>query len=493
MHNSVFQQRSNDETWGLEDLTEFQTQITAILNTLVLKYAPQAKQLKICDQFSKALALLRKGKADTNCWKQARVSRQAEKDDWISEKLEKLVFVPRTLVDALSFDIIMPHDATPLARSRKAEIETLEIFTTLYAIMLLETRKLFEVVVMAAQVTKILPKFKMSLLLSCLEGFLRNSVISGNTELIVGLDKLVQTWVRSNESFNTQTAQWGATFLFNWETTSRLDSEAGTLFGSIKSHSKDSAENPASHEFDLVHLFVNEVLDICVFGSTKASRLETLTVKKNVPSSGLGWLTIFQEDHPDASVSILQTRTIDTTTNNGFPRYANEFSLIEDETTMNAGCNDRFWKKYRHHHQKHQFREWIRNSFYSSDVKAKHKLLEKCHRAKNKLKELRQKLTKRGSDKASKRPKRGESPILRSEWHRSTGTVLVNPKLATQGNVDQKIILRDHSRDSYSVARFNEVFERTTYDDQYEQPPHRYENLRRKKDRFMFLFFGEEK
>lgn len=499
--NSGFLQKCNANSWDQTELCELKNHISAILECLILEYAPQEQQ-PLFEKFEKSLALLKRTKFDTRCWKQTRSLQKLHGDDWILEKLETLKFVPRTLLDALNFDVIMPQDASPFSKSRKGDIETLEVFTTLYAILLLEIKKLFELVVLFAQTAGIIKDLECPLLLGCLEGFLRNSVVSGNTELIVGLDKLVQNWTHSCESFKTKTVHWANHFLSHWKV-ARPETICETTFYSRRSL-EQASQNPKSYEFDLVHLFINEVMDICALDSLNAEVLEATTVKEKASASGLGWLTIFQDEDPHANPSTIQTRTIETSASNDFFRYQNNYSLIEDETTIIIGGQGHFWTRGRRNHEhRHtqQLRNWIRRGFHSNDVGAKHQILNKCQRAKNKLKDLAQKLSKSEGPQSQLRnnkvtPGKEPTQVLKSEWHRNAGTVRVAAKGAAidNKNNNQKSVTEERNHNShYHMAAFHEAFEATTYSDHYEHRPRRYENLRRKKDRFMFLFFGEEK
>ncbi|CUS22709.1 LAQU0S06e04258g1_1 [Lachancea quebecensis] len=496
--NTDFQKKCSTHCWDHFELAELKNHISAILECLVLEYAPQEQQ-PLFEKFEKSLALLKRMKADTRCWKQTRSLQKLQSDDWVLEKLNALKFVPRTLLEALNFDVIMPQDATPFSKSRRGDIETLEVFTTLYAILLLEIRKLFELVILVAQTAGIMKDLECSLLLGCLEGFLRNSVVSGNTELVVGLDKLVQKWTHSCELFKAKTIHWANRFLTHWKVT-RPESVNDTTFYS-RGSLEQASQNLKSYEFDLVHLFINEVMDICALDSLNAEVLEATTVKEKAPASGLGWLTIFQDDDPHANPSTIQTRTIETSASNDFFRFQNNFSLIEDETTIIIGGQGHFWTRGRRNHEHHhtqQLRDWIRRGFHSNDIGTKHHILNRCQRAKNKLKSLAQKLSKSEGSKSQFRNRRSApgketTPVLKSEWHRHTDTVRVTAKAAANGK-NPKSVAEDCNHNSYyHMAAFHEAFEATTYSDHYEHRPRRYENLRKKKDRFMFLFFGEEK
>ncbi|SCU77439.1 LAFA_0A01728g1_1 [Lachancea sp. 'fantastica'] len=475
--NDAFQEKCHVEAWGIEDISTFERQISSILRSFILEYAPQAKLSAMCPQFEKSVSLLKSLGTETCYWKQTRTSNSHEVDDepdWIMDKMRKLRCVPPTIVESLNFDVAMPANATPYARSRKGEIELLEIFTSLYAIFLTEIKKLFQSVLSVSRTTGILRNLDISLLVESLEGFLRNSFISGTSQLLVDLDKLVLVWAQDNEFFKENTKAWASRFIANWNT----DKNTGGL-GSTATVSTTNSCEATSPEFDLVRLFINEVLDICALGTCRRSEpLETLTMREKAPTSGLGWLTIFQEgddgeqaheDHANAITCEINSSEDEVT--DEFRQlqalYGGEFSMMEDETTMNViPESEHFWSRHKtHHHKPGQFRNWIKRGLRPQDVVQKHRIVEKCHRAKEKLKGFAHKVSHKE-----------QGPTLLSAWHKTAAN--------------------QHAPASTRPAYcFEEAFDRTTYGATFheQQIPRRYENLRRKKDRFMFLFFGEEK
>ncbi|SCU90663.1 LANO_0D09538g1_1 [Lachancea nothofagi CBS 11611] len=490
--NASFQDKCHRKVWANEELAGFQSQIVRVLKTLVLEYAPQTNSSPVCHQFNKALNALRRITSDTGYWKQTRRATASEEvgDDWILQKLQNLECVPLTIVESLKFDIIMPTMATPYANSRKSEIEILETFTTLYAILLMEIKKLFQSVVSISLVTGILPNLECSLLVGCLEGFLHNSFVTGSTELLVDLDKLVLIWTQAHISFRKQTENWAIRFIALWKP-DRSEQDLNTMLGSTV-----NTDEVTSPEFDVVRLFINEVIDICALSTDRGTDiLEAMTMKDKVPTSGLGWLTIFQDnDLNTGHLPSANTREIESFSGgetNGFQQlqalYGAEFSLIEEETTVNVlGESGHFWSRLHLHHESHQFRNWVRRGLRSTDVNQKHSLLDKCHKAKVKLRTL--------ADKFSHRSKKKEAKVqpVAELRQKTTVAVISGPQTDSARPNEPKITLLNECSSSY---RFEEAFDRTTFSGTFHDPPppRRYENLRRRKDRFMFLFFGEEK
>ncbi|CEP63676.1 uncharacterized protein LALA0_S08e08064g [Lachancea lanzarotensis] len=475
--NDTFQEKCQAEAWGAEEIATFERQISSILKSFILEYAPQAKLSAMCPQFEKSVSLLKSLSTETCYWKQTRNSaaRGVDEPDWIIAKMRKLRCVAPTIVDSLDFDVTMPANATPYARSRKGEIELLEIFTSLYAIFLMEIKKLFQSVISVSRATGILRNLNASLLVECLEGFMRNSFISGTSQLLVDLDKLVLIWAQDNEYFKENTKAWASRFVAEWKVEKDAD---GPETVTVRTRNSSEATSP---DFDIVRLFINEVLDICALGTCRRSEpLETMTVREKAPTSGLGWLTIFQEGDNGEQTHDGQVNAF-TCEINSSPEeevdeyrqlqalYGGEFSMMEDETTMNViPESEHFWSRHHrtNHHKPGQFRNWIKRGLRSQDVVQKHRIVEKCHRAKEKLKGFAHRVSHKERE-----------PVLLRTWHKATPAP------------------RDTKAPTKPAYRFEEAFDRTTYGTTFDehQTPRRYENLRRKKDRFMFLFFGEEK
>ncbi|SCU83343.1 LADA_0C10858g1_1 [Lachancea dasiensis] len=475
LRDTTFQNKCQREEWNQEDLIHFRSQITLVMKTLILKYAPQASLSPTCHQFDTALMLLRKLQAVTHYWKKSRRTQDVDaRGDWILYQLQKLQCVPPPIIESLNVDIMMPAFSTRQAKSSTGEIETLETFTTLYAILLMELKKLFQSMVAISETTGILPQMDCALLNGCLEGFLRNAFISGSTELLVDLDKLVLIWTQSSHALREGTGLWAHNFIDRWNLECP-DPKSSTVLGSTTNLSNCDRVRP---EYDLVRLFIREIADICMLGTEcRTELLESATLRVRAPNSGLGWLTIFQDDRPHTSRA-LTAREIETLSasqgchgHSGLQRlqglYGGEFSLLEDETTMNAtkvGPPVHFWSRNRHHrhrhHHSHHFRDWIKRGFRAADVGHRHRLVDKCHRANAKLKSLA---------------------------HRVYGC----DHLTLARQTTPVVTRRSHP--PHAAFRLEEAYDHTTYSETLYPLRRRYQNLRRKKDRFMFLFFGEER
>lgn len=467
----------------------FGKQIVSILRSLILEYVPTTDAHPLSRLFRESLKRAHHLQTNTGYSKHRRFSR-IEKDSTLLKKLEGLCHVPPTLLNSLNFGISMPQYGQNF-ESYREQIEAVEKLLLVYVIFLLEMKKLFEVTVAIARTSGVQVMVDHHLFLECLEAFLYSSVICRNAELIVGLDKLIKQWTQDDDQMKRLTKVWASNLIDHWDC-SGIRRAKNDVAQNCDSRNYN-AYSPIICEYDLVKLFVNEVIDICD-ENTVVPPSVTVKPSGSGPPSEFRWLTIFEND-ADNRISSIETCEIET--------FVSTDKADIDPRIWHAPTNVYDTKIAKRHHsdsRRHNLRTWFR-SLHSNDLGSRHKFLDKCHRAKCKVTRLVERLSFRsGTHRQDANRFKGscytdEQEDLSERSLRTSHGTKKRPKRSATGQV--QVMFHSAGKKQEQITslqdgtRFEDLFDRTTFSDLITEC-NRYERFKNKKKRFMFLFFGEE-
>lgn len=482
-----------------------QNQIVQILNDLVTEYVSTDIESSLLQMFLQSLVSLNGMMQLTNYRK------QLGGNEPYLEPLSSLKYVPPSLLKSMSFKIIIPKPSVkePDTHFSTQDIKIQEMFTMIYVTLLLEMKKLFE----QATYTSLAAELELpaQLILDCIEGFLTNTIETKNAEVVVGLDKLLKCWVGTDENLRRVVRDWANMMISRWDS---LDVEKGDV---------DDLE--IENKFDVGKLFISEILDICEAGNDFTTTVKVANSPKDgsVGSNrGLGWLTIFQNDAGNRLTG-KETREFEATLGEGSTSDIPFLTIGGTQRTL--ATFETKHTEVRHYH----VRDWFR-AFDSRLLPTKDKFWERCHRVKCKFLRVTNKLS---LHRRHRRMRRGMEKLKQlysqdAETHQSShsregkycsklDSIIIQRKnlerkkkkteVDEQRNDDSKdncvcdggeeegeeeeeeVVVE--KEDCNQFAKLDEIYEKTTFSDLREKLS-RYEELKKRRDRFMFLFFGEE-